>query len=621
MSLFVCPECETRSDAELCPKCGTRTLKVKQEVQDPMIGRVLDGRYKIESLIGRGGMGAVYKAVQTSMKKIVAVKLIRMENADEGEAVKRFHREVKAASLLSHPHSIKVFDFGQSEDGNLYMVMEFLDGKPLGKALKASGTFTPARALKIVADVAGSLAEAHSVGLVHRDLKPDNVMLLNIFGDQDFVKVLDFGIAKFMESNEAAVTRAGVAVGTPHYMAPEQARGRQTVGPSADIYALGVMLFELLSGHKPFDAESPVEVLFMHVQNPIPELPDDCPASDALRDLVRRMMAKSPEARPTAEELIATANALRPGEAGFGEQTAVAVAPVRRSTGTQPARPVVVEEAAPKKSHKGLVMGLVVVGVALALLGGAYWMFGRGGAVEPPLPPLATALKMRLDSRPPGATVKDGATELGKTPFVHEFEPGTTRRALLFRLEGHADLTQDIEIQADGVYLAQLKPLPLKMKLDSEPQGALVKDGRRELGKTPLSHEFEPGTTQRTLQFVLDNYEDLTRVVDIKADGTFVAKLGKKTLKMRLESVPPGAQVKDGDKDLGTTPLDVAFEPDPATRTLLFQLDGYQDLTGDVAIKADGTFVAKLKRKRKAGSGGGSGNTGGNTGGGIQRWD
>jgi len=199
---------------------------------------------------------------------------------------------------LSHPHSIKVFDFGQSEDGDLYMVMEYLDGKSLGKALKTDGPFAPSRALKIVGEVAQSLAEAHSVGLVHRDLKPDNVMLLDIFGDPDFVKVLDFGIAKFMESGEAAVTRTGVAVGTPHYMAPEQARGRQNLGPSADLYALGVMLFELLSGAKPYDAESSVEVLFMHVQNPIPELPDDCPASDSLRDLVRRMMAKAPRLGP-----------------------------------------------------------------------------------------------------------------------------------------------------------------------------------------------------------------------------------------------------------------------------------------------------------------------------------
>ncbi len=586
MSSFICPECETRCDVELCPTCGTRTLKMKQETQDPMIGKILDGRYKIESLIGRGGMGAVYKAVQTSMKKIVAVKLIRMENASETEAVKRFHREVKAASLLSHPHSIKVFDFGQSEDGDLYMVMEYLDGKSLGKALKTDGPFAPSRALKIVGEVAQSLAEAHSVGLVHRDLKPDNVMLLDIFGDPDFVKVLDFGIAKFMESGEAAVTRTGVAVGTPHYMAPEQARGRQNLGPSADLYALGVMLFELLSGAKPYDAESSVEVLFMHVQNPIPELPDDCPASDSLRDLVRRMMAKAPEARPTAEELIATANALRPQEAGFLEQTHAATLvrpaitpgkPVRAVTGQEPARgktpsrsqPVPrtavipaarddapvnlpprrttggqrargIQEDEPKKSGKGLVIGIVLGVLLLALGGGAYWMFGRPAPqpevvtptpVAQPTPPpekKAEPVKMRLESEPKGALVRDGDKELGRTPLVHEFAPGTTRRALVFKLDGYQELAADVDIRSDGSFVARLKQTLLKMKLESEPSGAVVKDGEKELGKTPLIHEFAPDTTKRTLLFALDGYRDLSQDVEVKADGVFLARLEPK---------------------------------------------------------------------------------------------
>jgi len=231
MTTRICPECDLRTEEAVCPRCQSRTIRERRgaEGPDPMVGRILDGRYRIESLIGRGGMGAVYRGVQLATKQTVAIKLIRSDVAEDVEAAKRFHREARAASLLSHPHSVRVFDFGESEEGDLYLVLEYPAGRTLGKVLRAEGPLAELRAAKVGLEVAQSLSEAHGHGLVHRDLKPENIMLLNVAGDADFVKVLDFGIAKFLSgsSGESSVTRTGAMVGTPQYMAPEQAQGKQ----------------------------------------------------------------------------------------------------------------------------------------------------------------------------------------------------------------------------------------------------------------------------------------------------------------------------------------------------------------------------------------------------------
>ncbi|MBM4397995.1 MAG: serine/threonine protein kinase, partial [Deltaproteobacteria bacterium] len=302
MSTRICPECDARISLEVCPTCGIKTLMERRTEarKDPLLGRTLDGRYRIESIIGRGGMGAVYRGLQLATGQVVAIKVVRAEAAEDLDAAKRFHREARAASLLTHPHTIRVFDFGQSEDGDLYMVLEHLTGRTLGKARKAEGRFPEARIVRIAGEVCQSLMEAHAVNLAHRDMKPDNVMLLDTPGHPDFVKVLDFGIAKFLSgsSGESQVTRTGAVVGTPHYMSPEQAQGVRLLTPAIDVYALGVIVHEAVAGTKPFDGDSAFEILMSHARNPIPELPPDCAVTPALRTLVRRMLAKDPAARP-----------------------------------------------------------------------------------------------------------------------------------------------------------------------------------------------------------------------------------------------------------------------------------------------------------------------------------
>jgi serine/threonine protein kinase len=280
---------------------------------DPLIGKVFDGRYRVESLLGQGGMGAVYKAIQIAMNKTVAVKVVRSELASNVEAARRFHREAKAASRLSHPHTIRVFDFGQTKDRELFMVMEYLDGRSLSELLAEEGRIPAARVAKIGGEIVQALIDAHELGFIHRDLKPDNVMLLAMPRDPEFVKVLDFGIVKFLSgsSGDSAMTRTGAVIGTPQYMAPEQARASRHLSTATDIYALGIIFYRMLSGQLPFTGETPVEVLMAQVTEAVPPLPDDTGIPDTLRELVLRMLRKEPKERPGAEDVLDTLEAIR----------------------------------------------------------------------------------------------------------------------------------------------------------------------------------------------------------------------------------------------------------------------------------------------------------------------
>jgi serine/threonine-protein kinase len=306
MTTRLCPECDARSEGEVCPKCGARTFFEAESDPgvDPLLGRVLDERYRIETRIGRGGMGTVYKAVQIAMSRVVAVKVMNPELARNSEAVKRFHREARAATAFDHPHAIRLIDFGQAASRELFMVMEFLDGRSLSKVLKEEAPFPVARAAKVAGEIAKALEAAHGVGLVHRDMKPDNVFLLDVAGDKDFVKVLDFGIAKFVAgSNDSTMTRTGLIVGTPHFMAPEQAKPGTPLTPAVDVYALGIMLYAMLVGRHPYRGDTPLDALMSHVNEPVPELPGGVSVPDDLRALVPRMLAKEPGDRPAAAEV------------------------------------------------------------------------------------------------------------------------------------------------------------------------------------------------------------------------------------------------------------------------------------------------------------------------------
>jgi len=274
-------------------------------------GAVVAGRYRIECLLGTGGMGAVYRAEHVHMRKTVALKVLHPEVARVSEVVARFEREAIAAGRIEHPNVVAASDFGKLEDGSFYLVLEFVDGTSL-RELLASGPLPTARAVDIARQTALALVAAHGAEIVHRDLKPDNVMLLREPDGSDRVKVLDFGIARVAVPNAASdathLTRVGVVMGTIAYMSPEQATG-QAVDGRTDLYSLGVMLHEMLTGRQPFEAELPSQVLARQLVEPPPPLPPEIPP--ALRKLVVDLMAKSASERPqSAREVLDRLSAL-----------------------------------------------------------------------------------------------------------------------------------------------------------------------------------------------------------------------------------------------------------------------------------------------------------------------
>jgi serine/threonine-protein kinase len=278
------------------------------------MGVVLSGRYLIERVIGEGGMGAVYQAQHTHMRKRLAIKVLHPEMSRLTEVVARFEREAMAAAHIEHPNVAAATDFGKLDDGSFFLVLEYVEGKSLREAI-AEGRLELGRALHVGRQIASALARAHALGIVHRDLKPENVMLVRRDEDPDFAKVLDFGIAKVPVGELAgeakvpgqALTQLGMVYGTPEYMAPEQALG-QPVDARADLYALGAMMFEMITGTRPFDHESKVTLLGMHVTAPVPRMTERAPDANVPLEvdaIVSRLLAKEAAARYTdAKELI-----------------------------------------------------------------------------------------------------------------------------------------------------------------------------------------------------------------------------------------------------------------------------------------------------------------------------
>jgi serine/threonine protein kinase/CRP-like cAMP-binding protein len=266
-----------------------------------MIGRKVDGRFTITAHLGSGGVGTVYRALQHSIDRDVALKLLRPEHLSDDEAVRRFFREARAASRLNNPHIISVFDFGQSSDGQFYMAMELLKGRSLWDLLESMpGPMEATRAVRLVDQVLEAVEEAHREGVLHRDLKTDNVFVLD--EPPDFVKVLDFGLAKSTDIDDPGVTKAGRIVGTPAYMSPEQACGKD-LDHRSDLYSVGTILFELLTGRLPFDDFSAMALILRKVREPAPAMAKVAPEvkfPQGLDDLLVRLLSIDPDLRPSS---------------------------------------------------------------------------------------------------------------------------------------------------------------------------------------------------------------------------------------------------------------------------------------------------------------------------------
>ena len=316
MSLSHCPNCNASISEEqsFCSSCGipvgvgaphsaaadivSGANSTKQRA-DPWLGQVVDGRYRVEELVGSGGMGMVYRVLHQSMGKVAAMKVLHRELAQNPETVRRFHNEAQAVSQLHHPNTVQVFDFGVYNDA-LYLVMEFVRGLDLGGLIEREGAVGYERAAPLFAQILSALAEAHDAGIVHRDLKPENVLVTRTYEGRDHVKVLDFGLAKVSNKDDvSSVTEQGNIVGTPYYMSPEQIRG-EDVDPRSDIYSMGALMYRTLTAQNVFDAKTPVGVLTQHLTKEVVPPSVRVPKKKlgpGIDKIILRCMAKSKEDR------------------------------------------------------------------------------------------------------------------------------------------------------------------------------------------------------------------------------------------------------------------------------------------------------------------------------------
>jgi tRNA A-37 threonylcarbamoyl transferase component Bud32 len=299
-----CPSCQAPVDGteRFCGSCGASLTSA--EPADPLVGQTLNGKYRVTRKLGEGGMGAVYEGEQPlgTARRRVAIKTLHPHLSRDPTIEERFRREVGTIAELEHPNTIQVYDFGSTEQAILYIVMEYLQGKSLADVLTAEGAMPPLRAQNIVLQTCGSLEEAHARGIVHRDLKPDNLVLIERAGIKDFVKVLDFGIAKRAreeDKNEQKLTQQGMVLGTPPYMSPEQFTGKP-IDARSDIYSLGIMAYEMLTGQLPFKADTAWEWATQHMtQPPIPieSVAGGAQLPQAMQSAIVRSLAKSPDDR------------------------------------------------------------------------------------------------------------------------------------------------------------------------------------------------------------------------------------------------------------------------------------------------------------------------------------
>jgi serine/threonine protein kinase len=306
-----CPKCgAVYKGAEMfCPNDGTRlggtregrTARTSSPPEnDPLIGTVIQGRYRVIEQIGEGGMGVVYIAEHVEIEKKVALKVLRDDFSKRPEVVERFRQEARSASKIGHAHIVDVTDFGQLNDGGVYFAMEYLQGQGLSELIHGK-TVPVERAVGIIKQIARALQAAHKLGIVHRDLKPENIFLVEREEERDFVKVLDFGIAKISDrdSDGKRLTKTGMIFGTPEYMSPEQASGKP-LDNRVDVYALGCIMFEMFAGRVPFDAESFMAVLTQHMFEPVPAIESFSPDTDvpkSVRQVVYKAMAKDRDER------------------------------------------------------------------------------------------------------------------------------------------------------------------------------------------------------------------------------------------------------------------------------------------------------------------------------------
>ncbi|PKN21128.1 MAG: hypothetical protein CVU65_17485 [Deltaproteobacteria bacterium HGW-Deltaproteobacteria-22] len=410
----VCPKCHRQfpDEARFCPKDGLPLA----EISDAYLGMTLLGQFEIIELIGQGTMGKVYLARQLSVDRTVAVKVLKRKLASDPQVVRRFHREAKAAARLNHPNIVTIHLVGEMEaDHTPYMVMEYVEGASLEKVCATQGALPIPRVLTLATQISSALAEAHRNGVLHRDLKPDNIAVFEQGTPRETAKVLDFGIAKILHSDEemSQLTKTGTIFGTPAYISPEQASGEH-LDHRTDLYSMGVLIFRMATGRLPFENSSGLEVLVRHIKDKPPRPRDLNPAIPPdLEEIILKLLAKNRDDRyPSADALIEALARLQAGMSGMFQAAQLPPPPTQQVTTSQIMSSSVLDDAFPRSKNPWLIP---VILLAFAAVGfGAWWFFLRendsGDMSAPATPPSDAPPRHRDGSRPADATAGRHAT-------------------------------------------------------------------------------------------------------------------------------------------------------------------------------------------------------------------
>lgn len=502
----------------------------------PTVGDLIAGKYRVEEELGRGAYGVVFRADQEELGRHVAVKTLLPQAFLQQDIVQRFHREAQLISRLDHPNIIRLFDYGVDE-GLLYMAVEYVEGPTLMDLIDNDAPLDPDRVRKVSLQMLDALVHAHSVGIVHRDLKPENIVLLQTRTtdgrEYEVVKILDFGISKLLSGENDAgalksLTQDGTVLGTPHYMSPENIVG-DPIDHRADLYAFGVILFELLTGEHPFDAPSPSAVMVRHLRDALPDLPPAI-AGTTFGIAIERCMEKQPWDRiGSAEELIEILEA-----ADASEVKAVHRRPSQELRGQRPTEAD--ETTVSAQENKGSVWFLVgVVAVALIVVAVGYNVYREAATADAePAPPDVTATKPPLvdpnpDPDPPDPDPEPDPNPVAAVPDLGSSESIDAGRnpsgaAMVFGPSPVPDAGQPVEPETPPKVTEKVDPKPrpkptpkdpkpeeqakmIDVRISATPEGTSVTLSGTPVGRTPFTRAFEVGKPVR-LKFTHIGYKD-----------------------------------------------------------------------------------------------------------------
>ena len=621
----ICEHCHKSytADVDVCPDDGGRLIAVGG-AQD-RVGTIIDGKFTLTEVLGEGGMGVVYRARQHSMDREVAVKFLHPSFSNDADAVRRFLHEAKAASRLNHPNVITVFDFGQTPNKDLYLVMEILNGNELYEEMRGE-PLPPDRVVHILTQACDAVHHAHEEGLVHRDLKPENIFLLHgTRRSRDFVKVLDFGIA-MMRSYEGAerITKTGAVCGTPGYIAPEQVLG-DLPDRRADVYALGVMAFEMLTGKLPFEADTPMRQMLAHLKTRPPTFEETNPGLGlpaALEQVVMRALAKRPASRQStalalADQIVAAVEG-RPIDEVFQEEEPIVAIPV-------------------DDGRRGTDALLPTLQMGSGLRGIPELDDIELGDIELGVDAIIAIPVAEDDGR---SVTGHEQTMAGRTPTTGDHKPRATEEHLApgrHANTGEHPPTGELEEPKRALWpwlaLAVIGGTVAFVALDKGPepqqpaaaetaQAAPDPAKKAEPSESPESAEPEPAAptpapeAPRDLNMVVSvaaadapaqrvaesEYaaSDRRKVIDLYVAAPVVeAPVARSPI--RISSEPPGADVWVGDIVKGKTPMTLPRPDGDARLAVVLKRKGYKD--ADLSLGADSADVSETLVKKRKGSG------------------